>query len=409
MLEHFFVAPWTLERLRSSGAGAYIDSFAGKLKEDGYCAKTARNYLRSTAHLGCFLQSQGQTVEILEEKALNEFLQHLPHCQCPQSAGGVGRDVSRGTRQFFKYLGKLGVVNDNEIKAPQPPLVESFRHWLKQHCGYADSTVALYSYGVARLVNTLGDDPGQYDAQTLRDFVLQQARRSGRGATKALIKALRTFLRYLAIEGKCSAGLDQAIPTVAGWRLTSLPRYLSSSELERTIDTCDVDTLVGARDRAILLLLAQLGLRGSDVAGLDLPDFDWKEATVLVSGKSRWEARLPLPQEVGDAVLKYLEHRPMLDSDRVFISVRPPWRPLTPGAVSAIARRAIHRAGVSAPSYGSHIFRHTAATQMLRQGAPLEEIRTVLRHRSVDMTATYAKVDIELLRAVAQPWPEVLR
>ena len=238
---------------------------------------------------------------------------------------------------------------------------------------------------------------------------VERARRLGPGATGALIRASRAFLRYLAIEEKCRAGLDRAIPTVSGWRLSSLPRSLSSCDLESTIETCDIETRQGIRNRAILLLLSRLGLRASDVAGLGLTDFDWDDATVLASGKSRREARLPLPQDVGDAVLQYLEYRPDSDTDRVFIRLRAPLGALGVRAVSAVAARAMRRAGVSAPSYGAHILRHTAATQMLRQGVPLEEVRTILRHRSLDMAATYAKVDQELLRAVAQPWPEVLR
>jgi site-specific recombinase XerD len=190
--------------------------------------------------------------------------------------------------------------------------------------------------------------------------------------------------------------------------LSSLPRYLSDSEVQRTIDACDVDTLQGVRDRAILVLLVRLGLRASDVAGLRLFDFDWQVATVVVSGKSRQEARLPLPQEVGDAVLQYLEVRPQHETVYVFLRIPAPRQRLSPTGVSTIARRAMRQAGLSTPR-GAHILRHTAATQWLRQGVSLDAIRTLLRHRSMDMTATYAKVDIELLRQVVQPWPEVLR
>jgi site-specific recombinase XerD len=404
MLEHF------LEQCRSSGIGAHLDGFAGRLEAEGYALRTARGHLHTAAHLGSFVQTRGRTLGSLDEKTLGEFRQHLPRCRCPQSGGGVGRSALDGARLFLEYLRDVGVVDvahDKEDKAP--PLVESFRHWLEQQCGYAESTLVLYCRGAAQLVSSLGDDPSQYDARGLRAFTVERARRLGQGATQALIKALRAFLRYLAIEGKCRAGLDRAIPSVCGWRLSSLPRSLSSCDLENTVETCEIETRQGTRNRAILLLLSRLGLRASDVAGLGLADFDWEDGAVLVSGKSRRQARLPLPQEVGDAVLQYLEYRPDSDTDRVFIRLRAPLGPLGARAVSAVAARAMRRAGVSAPSYGSHILRHTAATQMLRQGVPLDEVRTILRHRSLDMTATYAKVDLELLRAVTQPWPEVLR
>ena len=409
MFEHFLDAPLNRERFRSSGIEAYLDGFAGKLNEQGYALRTARSHLYSAAHLGSFLQSQNRTVGSLDDKTLGEFRQHLPRCRCPQNGGAIGRSARDGARLFLEYLRDIGIVHRKESKAPQPPLVESFRHWLKQQCGYAEATLVLYSRGVAQLVSSLGDDPSQYDARSLRAFTLERARCTGPGMMKALIQALRAFLRYLAIEGKCRAGLDRAIPSVAGWRLSSLPRSLSGSELESTIATCDIETRRGARNRAILLLLSRLGLRASDVAGLGLADFDWEKATLLVSGKSRRQARLPLPQDVGDAVLQYLERRPGFDTDRVFLRLQAPLGPLGAAGVSLVAARAMRRAGVSAPSYGAHILRHTAATQMLRQGVPLDEIRTILRHRSLDMTATYAKVDVELLQAVAQPWPEVLR
>ena len=404
MLEDF------LEQCRSSSIGAHLDGFVGRLVADGYTVRTVRRHLHRAAHLGSFLQTRGHTLGSLGEKTLGEFRRHLPRCRCPQSGGGVGRGALYGARLFLEYLRDAGVVNvahDKEDKAP--PLVESFRHWLEQQCGYAKSTLVLYCGGAAQLVSSLGDDPSRYDARGLRAFTVERARCLGQGATGALIKASRAFLRYLVVEGKCRAGLDRAIPSVCGWRLSSLPRSLSSCDLESTVDTCDIETRQGTRNRAILLLLSRLGLRASDVAGLGLADFDWEDATVLVSGKSRRQARLPLPQEVGDAVLQYLEYRPDSDTDRVFIRLRAPLGPLDAGGVSAVAARAMRRAGVSAPSYGSHILRHTAATQMLRQGVPLDEVRTILRHRSLDMTATYAKVDLELLRAVTQPWPEVLR
>lgn len=410
MLEQFLDAPSTLEPCLSSSIGAYVDGFAGRLNEEGYALRTIRGHVHSAAHLGSFLQTRGHTSGSVE-KALDEFRQHLPRCRCPQSGGGVGRFAVDGARLFLEYLRDFGAIKvaDKEGKECLPPLVESFRQWLEQQCGYAESTLVLYSRGAAQLVSSLGDDPSQYDARNLRAFTVERARRLGQGATKALIKALRAYLRYLAIERKCRAGLDRAIPSVAGWSLSSLPRSLSSSELESTVDTCDIETRQGARNRAILLLLSRLGLRAGDVAGLRLTDFDWKEATVLVSGKNRRQARLPLPQDVGDAVLQYLEYRPDFDTDRVFLRLQAPLAHLSAGGVSSVAARAIRRAGVSAPSYGAHILRHTAATQMLRQGVPLDEIRIILRHRSLDMTATYAKVDLELLRAVAQPWPEVLR
>jgi site-specific recombinase XerD len=164
----------------------------------------------------------------------------------------------------------------------------------------------------------------------------------------------------------------------------------------------------GLRDRAVLLLLARLALRASDIAGLALRDMDWRSGWITVCGKGRRPERLPLPQDVGEAILRYLQQgRPALHNDRVFARVCAPLGPLTRAAVSQIARSALRRAGIQAPSNGAHVFRHSAATAMLRQGASLAGIGAVLRHRSPSTTAHYAKVDFELLAEVAQPWPEV--
>ena len=228
----------------------------------------------------------------------------------------------------------------------------------------------------------------------------------GAGMARLVAKAARAFLRYLAVEGRCRPGLDVVILPVASWSLASLPRCMSSEAVQRIIDTCDLDQPCGARDRAILLLLGRLGLRGGDIVRMRLSDIDWADARMLVAGKGRREVRLPLPQEVGDAILVYLRgRRAVVGCNRVFLRSRAPWRPLAESScVSAIVRRAMDRARVSAPTRGAHLLRHSTATAMLREGISLPSIGIVLRHRSVETTAHYAKVDVDLLRSVAQPW-----
>jgi len=218
------------------------------------------------------------------------------------------------------------------------------------------------------------------------------------------------FLRFLIANGMCSAELDASIPVLAHWRLSSLPRYLQPDEVERVIASCDPATPVGKRDRAILLLLARLGLRAGDIVQLRMGDLDWKEAWIAVSGKGRRQTRLPLTQEVGDAIATYLrDARPQTNSDTAFIRSRAPFRAFAShSAVSVIVAQAMRRAGVSCPSGGAaHVLRHSAASSMLRQGASLQEIARILRHRSIETTQIYAKVDVVALRQIAQPWPEV--
>jgi integrase len=278
---------------------------------------------------------------------------------------------------------------------------------MRQHRGVTESTLRRYDCVLARLLEVLGDEPRRYSARGLREFVLGRAKRPAHSA-RAVATPVRVFVRYLIAQGQCPAALEAAVPTVAHWRLSALPRYLPDSDVDRIIATCDPTTPVGARDRAILLLLARLGLRAGDVVALRLDELDWQDGSFRVTGKGRRESRLPLPQQVGDALLVYLKRgRPLVAADQVFIRAHAPLGPLgCSGAVSRIVARAMLRAGVVTPWRGAHVLRHSAATAMLRQGVCLDAISTVLRHRSIETTAHYAKVDTALLRQVAQPWPE---
>lgn len=218
------------------------------------------------------------------------------------------------------------------------------------------------------------------------------------------------FLRFLIAEGHCPAALLGAIPTLAHWHLSSLPRHLPPEDVERLIASCDVSSPVGLRDRAIMLLLARLGLRAGDIVGLRLQDIDWKNACISVSGKGRQQTRLPLSREVGGAIVAYLqEGRPSANTDTLFLRSRAPFRALgSHCAVSVLVDRAIRRTGIERPSRGAaHLLRHSLASSMLRQGASLQDIAAVLRHRSVETTQIYAKVDVTALMQIAQPWVEV--
>jgi site-specific recombinase XerD len=287
-------------------------------------------------------------------------------------------------------------------------LLNAFRCWMKENRGVTEKTLDNYRPIIASLLESLDGDPSRIDAHSLRAFARRYAELHRAGNLAGVATTLRIFLRYLIAEGKCTVGLDSALPPVAGWRLSTLPRYLPASDVERIVTACDPTTPTGARDRAIVLLLARLGLRADDIVRLRISDIDWQMANIRLSGKGRREALLPLTQEVGDAILAYLERgRPDVDTDRVFIRAIAPLRPTAnSGLVSKIVARAIKRAGVITTFRGAHVLRHSAATQMLRQGITLQDISAVLRHRSVETTIIYAKVDVGLLQLIAQPWPE---
>jgi integrase len=260
-----------------------------------------------------------------------------------------------------------------------------------------------------KMLPALGCDTAAYDAALVRQVLLRQVNQLSRAYAKTYVIALRAFLRFLAAYGRCRPHLDRAVPTVPEWKLSALPRYLQMDDIERVIASCDLSKPHGVRDRAILLLLARLGLRAGDITAMRLDDLDWNGGTVRVLGKGRKEVRLPLPQDAGEAVINYvMTVRPSTDIDRVFLCTNAPVRPIRDSsAISSIGRLALQRAGIAnPPSKGAHLLRHSAATAMLRSGVSLDMIATVLRHDSSDTTAHYAKVDIKLLRQIAQPWPE---
>jgi site-specific recombinase XerD len=290
-------------------------------------------------------------------------------------------------------------------------LIIEFSHWLEVHRGAAPPTRKQYCRCARELLKALGDDPSRWTPQQVRAFFLGRPERASANTLEKQVTGARAFLRYLVAQGHCRSALDQAVPRLARWRLASLPLSLSVEQVERLLAACEGASLRRIRDRAVLLLLLRLGLRAGDVARMRLSDLDWDNATVRVSGKGRYEVTLPLPQEVGDALLDYLQCRPRFTrTDRVFVSNIASFAPFTSSdAVGSVVKRALARAGVTTSAKGAHLLRHTAATHMLRQGVPLEQIGSVLRHRGVDTTAYYAKVDETLLGRVVQPWPEVLR
>ncbi|MBB1632470.1 tyrosine-type recombinase/integrase [Cupriavidus sp. UME77] len=413
MLENFFCAPKTLRRLRTGPSGPYIDGFAAELSRAGYSAMTAVRYLRAAAHLGHFVHRERTDLAAVGASTLEAFAHHFPRCRCPLSNGdSTGYHDYFGAKLFQRYLSQLGICRDREVTVDgidEPALVTAFRDWLQVHRGASKSTVRRYARDATEFVRELGEDVSIWTVRAVRDFVTDRAAQSAIRTTQKRITSLRSFLRFLNASGQSHTDLADAVPAVASWRLARLPRCLSEDEVARLIATCAGTAPVHVRDGAILLLLVRLGLRAGDVAQLRLGDIDWRDGTLLVAGKGRYQVRLPLPQDVGDALLAYLDHRPKTPcSDRVFLRSIAPAGPFKSGdGVSSVVERALHRAGIKSPAKGAHLLRHTAATQMLRHGVPLDQIGLVLRHRSLDMTAYYAKVDTSLLRGIAQPWPEV--
>lgn len=387
-----------------------FESFAQALSEAGYATITARRHLRAAKHLIHWAHRRGARLGELNEQSLAGFNRHLSRCHCSHYGQTKQPRVVHGARLFLTYLRDTRIIALHAAKLPvhDPALLSAFCQWMRRQRGSTERTLYQYSIYIRELLRRLGERPSRFDARRLRAFVLERSQSCGWTVVQKYTTALRMFLRFLIANGQCAVGLDAAIPTLAHWRLASLPRYLQPEDIERLIASCDRASAVGRRDRAILLLLARLGLRAGDIVHLRLSDVDWKGAWIHVCGKGRRHTRLPLTQEVGEAIVTYLNRgRPRTNADTLFLRRRAPFCAFSSSAVSHIVDKALRRAGVMRPSRGAaHLLRHSLATSMLRQGASLEDIAPVLRHRSIETTQIYAKVDIMALRQIAQPWPE---
>ena len=407
MLEYYVKASYTRTRFRSGTTGPHIDGFAEQLRAAGYCRQPGAFCLRYAVHLGNWADGQRIELASYDEGVIGSFVSHLPTCQCPDWRPGRHKPAGAHATMFLAYLRDKGVVPQPESTSePENPLVEMFCRWMMHHRGATKETIRAYRRVTGRLVRRIGSDPGRYAVHEIRDAVAALSAGHGLATAGQVITVTRMFLRCLAAEGHCRPGLDGAIPHVAAWRLTSLPKHVSPEVVQKIIDACDTTEIGGVRDRAMILLMARLGLRAGDLVKLRMQDIDWDAARLHVAGKGRSEVRLPLPQDAGDALLEYLtEHRPETTSDRVFLTTIAPIRPLGSSAtVSVLVRRAIERTGIETPTTGAHLLRHSAAYALLQDGISLPSIGALLRQRSLETTAIYAKVDTAMLRNVAQPW-----
>ena len=296
-------------------------------------------------------------------------------------------------------------------------LVKAYKQHQRRTRGLRDQTLHDYERLVRLLVRAaLGDDPidpTRFAPSDVMEFVTSMRGRFCPRSMRTVRTTLRSFFRFLRVKGLCDERLEAAIPTVAHWRLSTLPRSLSDQQVEQVLASFNASTPYRDRDRAIVLCLSTLGLRPREVADLRLEDIDWRGGTIqLRARKTRRGAVLPLPRAAGRAIVAYLSgERPTTDERRVFVRHLGPQcgEPISSNAVSAVVVRALRRANVDAPLAGAYVFRHTVASRLVRRGASLKEVADFLGHRSLDTTTIYAKLDLPGLREVALPWPEGIR
>ena len=391
-------------RFRVGPIASHIDCFAKFLGDEGYARVTVKSKFSLAADLSNWLKRCRVPLAQLDEGKLKQFYAHHRH--------SIRRgDVSTG-QQLLKWLRGLGVIAALPQKSDRTVLgllTQDYERFLRSQRALAPATLSSYLPIVRRfLTEHFGKKSlrvAELRPRDLHRFILRQVPRGSRNYAKLMVTALRSFMGFLFQRGAIKTDLLAGVPGVANWRLSHLPKSLPPEQVERLLQCCDRNTPSGQRDYAILLLLARLGLRGGEVLAMTLDDPDWERGEIVVRGKGQRLDTLPLPKDVGAALVHYLRHaRPACATRKLFIRMRAPRHGLRLSAICCVVRRALKRAGLNPDFKGAHLLRHSLATNMLRRGASLSEIGQLLRHAQPTTTQIYAKVDIEALRGIALPW-----
>lgn len=391
--------------------GTHIESYLTHLRVAGYSERTLQNKAWMASSFARWSVEKQLAVSDLNESHLAAFVERSP-----------GRRKSRvkfemATLQpFLEYLRA-------EAGVPIPPLVidippeedlkQRYIDYLRKERGLTEYSVRVYAPFITAFLNeqvatTGGISPDEMDAQVVQDFILNRIRNRSSEYTRLLAIALRSFFRFLYLRKETTIDLSLSIPTVRRWRQAEVPSFLSPDEVECVLSAIDCSTPRGRRDHAILLLLARLGLRAGEIVALRLSDIIWRTGEIVVRGKGQTQHHLPLRSDIGEALMLYLtKDRNTCESRHVFLRMPAPRVGLEgPTAIGHIVHEALDRVGLRPQGRGAaHIFRHSLATRMIRNGASIAEISEVLRHRSQSSTQIYAKVDFETLREIARPWP----
>jgi site-specific recombinase XerD len=389
------------KRIKQGPLAPHLEAYEQKLKDEGFAIFTGVLRLRLLADLGDWMKEHGLALQQLDRPLVDKYLKYRYQKLRPRV------DYVIGLRRLL------------ELIHPEPPIappgdpcpVREFAQYLQQERGLAEETIDDYVAAAREFVIECGaQDRTDFDflqATDVTNFVQRKASRVSPARAKHVVTGLRSFLRFLLQRGALHRDLAVCVPTVAAWSLSALPRFISPQEVQKVIDSCDCTRPGGLRDRALLLLLARLGLRGGEIIRLTLDDVEWESGVLTIRGKNRTPAQLPLSVEVGEALAQYVQQaRPRCASRRIFVRLLAPLGDFAnQKMVCSVVKRALRRAGVTSERKGGHLFRHSLATQMVNSGASLAEIGDVLRHLRLRTTSIYAKVDLTSLRAVAPHWP----
>jgi site-specific recombinase XerD len=400
--------PEALQPLEVGPLAPYLASFGASLSQQGYCHTNGWDKLRLISDLSRWMDRRHLAPRTLDEWQLTGFLE-TRWKNTPERSG------DRATVTFvLRHLREANIAPPPSQTTPRNDIelvARAYEEFLLNERSLVPASVEQYLPVVRRfLSHRFGGGKARLKklrASDVTDFVLHDSAKRSQRSAQLMATVLRSFLGFLLQQGRISTNLAVAVPMVAGWRLSELPRFLEVEQVEKVLRSCDRRTRIGKRDYAILLLLARLGLRAGEVARLTLDDIDWQAGQLLILGKGPRVDRLPLPQDTGEALAVYLQKgRPECSSRQIFIQRHAPHEPLAgPSSISNVVRTALARAQIQSRHQGAHLLRHSLATRMLRNGASISQIGQVLRHQLPQTTEIYAKVDLNALRTLALPWP----
>jgi site-specific recombinase XerD len=387
--------------------GQYVESYDAEMRGEGYARHTRELQTRLVADFGCWLAKRGIPAQNITAKLFRPYLRARARRRRP-----TRNDLS-ALQRLLELLRRLEVVAapQSPVATPAERLQSEFRLYLRQERALAATTQVAYTAFVSDfLAEHFGAGPVNLSRLCAADITRFVRRRAGTIQSKRIqlmTTALRSFLRFVRYRGDIDKNLAACIPAVANWKQSTLPRALPPDQIEQVLNSVDRKTAMGRRDYAILLILARLGLRAGEIRALTLEDLDWKEGLITVRGKAGRFSQLPLPKDVGAAIADYLRYGRVTTNSRcVFLRAKAPAGGFQgQSGVGSMVRHALKRAGIDSPRKGAHQFRHALACQMLKQGASLSEIGELLRHRSPQTTAIYAKVDLDSLASLALSWP----
>jgi site-specific recombinase XerD len=395
-------------RLKNGSHGPLIERYAARLVEEGFCPQVVLRCLSLVGGLLSWIARRRSRLTDLDELMVDRYLRNRARKR------SIALSDRPALRRFLLVLRDAGTIAPAEPPrvAPQNQIFAAFGDYLERERGSAPRTITEHLPKIRRFLSEVcpagADDLGSISQADVVHYVERHARDWSPKSGKKMCSSLRAFLRYLHHKGLNPVSLAGCVPSIREWKLASLPTYLSAEQVQNVLDGCDRTSGAGRRDYAILMMLAKLGLRADEVATLALDDIDWRSGVMCIRAKGRQRARMPIPADVGAAIVDYLrDGRPKASCRRLFLRTRAPRIGFSSSdVISKIAKTALARVGVRGfARQGAHLFRHSLATELLRSGATLSEIGQLLRHKNHDTTRIYAKVDIDTLRTLSLPWP----